>query len=105
MEPASQPASRPLLKKTLPDRRPRRPAGSAPPAVVSLSWENEDIENRWGLFKGGRFTRVNKLFSFILAAISSAVFLWLMSLLKQSSNPGLQQLGLYFLREKNVYAT
>jgi hypothetical protein len=104
MEPASQP-SRPLLKKTLPERRPGGPAGTAPPAVISLRWENEDIENRWGLFRGGRFTSVNKTFSFILALAVSAAFLWLMNLLKQSANPGLQQLGLYFLREKNVYAT
>ncbi len=125
MEPASQPAKpaspggapaqpsglRPLLKKSLLSRRPTgsagqpRPGDPARPAMVSMSWEAEDIENRWGLFHGGRFTSVNKLFSFILALICSAAFLWLMDQLKHSANPGLQQMGLYFLREKNVYAT
>ena len=103
--PAPPPGTRPLLKKTLPDRRSAATTGPAPPAVVSLSWEHEDIENRWGLFRGGRFTSVNKIFAFILALICSGIFLWVMDLLKQSPNPGLQQLGLYFLREKNVYAT
>jgi biopolymer transport protein ExbB/TolQ len=129
MDPASQPAkpispgggipvkpsgARPLLKKSLLGRRPvgaagqPRPGGPAEPgrpALVSLSWEDEDIENRWGLFRGGRFTSVNKLFSFILAAVCSVVFLWLMNLLKQNNNPGLKAVGLLFMREKNVYAT
>jgi biopolymer transport protein ExbB/TolQ len=129
MDPASQPAKpvspgggipakpsgmRPLLKKSLLGRQPARTAGQprpggladpVRPALVSLSWEDQDIENRWGLFKGGRFTSVNKLFSFILAAICSAIFLWLMYLLKQSNNLTLQQVGLVFLREGNLYVT
>jgi biopolymer transport protein ExbB/TolQ len=113
MEPASQPAKpaqpsgmRPLLKKTLLGRQPAVTAGqSVRPALVTLSWEDEDIENRLGLFKGGRFTSVNKLFSFILAAICSAIFLGLMDLLKENNSFGLQSVGMLFLRPGNVYAT
>ncbi|NMC21628.1 MAG: MotA/TolQ/ExbB proton channel family protein [Thermogutta sp.] len=39
-----------------------------------LRWHREDPECRWGL-RGGRYTRVNILFTGILAAILSAVFL------------------------------
>jgi biopolymer transport protein ExbB/TolQ len=87
---------------------PPRSGGSADPArpaLVSLSWEDEDIENRWGLFKGGRFTSVNKTFSFTLALICSAIFLWLMNLMKQSDNPSLKSVGLVFMRDTNIYAT
>jgi biopolymer transport protein ExbB/TolQ len=128
MDPAPQPAKpatsaasapvklagvRPLLKRSLlgraagatPPPRPSALADPARPSLITLSWQDEDIENRWGLFKGGRFTSVNKLFSFILAAACSAAFLWLMHLFKQSANPALKQLGLYFMREKNIYAT
>jgi len=117
MDPASQPVNpispgapvqstgtKPLLKKPLPERRSGGPAGPAPPAVVSLSWEDEDIENRWGLFRGGRFTSVNKTFSFILAAVISVAFLWLMNVLHQSDT-GLQKLGMMFVRPGNLYAT
>lgn len=108
MDPASQPA-KPLLKP-LPERRaasaPGAPVGAAAshPPVVSLSWENEDIENRWGLFRGGRFTSVNKFFSFALALIVSVVFLWLMTLLNNSDSP-FQRLGTVFVRPGNIYAT
>jgi biopolymer transport protein ExbB/TolQ len=99
--PAQPPGARPLLKKPLPDRR---PGGPAPPVVVSLSWENEDIENRWGLFRGGRFTSVNKTFAFIVAVFVSAAFLWLMNLLHEGQS-GLQRLGTMFVRPGNLYAT
>jgi len=112
--PATPAGARPLLKKSLLRRRlpdggagTPRPggAGDSPrPAAVSLSWEDEDIENRWGLFKGGRFTSVNKLFSFILAAMISAVFIWAMFLLERSG-AGLEPLGQMFVRPGNLYAT
>lgn len=107
MEPAAQPpkpsATRMLVKKPLPDRRTGGTAG-APPSMVSLSWEKEDIENRWGLFRGGRFTSVNKTLSFILAVIASAAFLWLMNWL-HDSHTGLEKLGMMFVRPGNLYAT
>jgi len=106
---------RSLLKRSLPGRRqPAGPAGSPRPAgvgdsprpaVVSLSWEDQDIENRWGLFKGGRFTSVNKMFSFILAVVISVLFILAMKLLYNSSNSSLQMLGRLFVRPGNLWAT
>jgi biopolymer transport protein ExbB/TolQ len=106
--------ARSLLKRSLPGRHAPggpggqpRPAGlgdSPRPAVVSLSWEAEDIENRWGLFKGGRFTSVNKMFSFLLAAVVSVLFILAMGLLEKSQS-GFQQLGRMFVRPGNLYAT
>jgi biopolymer transport protein ExbB/TolQ len=97
-----------LAKRPLAGRQ--MPAGAAPaatgarPAVVSLSWEHEDIENRWGLFKGGRFTSVNKILSFIVAAGISAVFLWLMDELYRGAS-SLHHIGEMFVRPGNLYAT
>ncbi len=120
MEPAPQspkPAgARPLLRRSLLGGRPPagapgqpRPAGagdSPRPAMVSLSWEAEDIENRWGLFKGGRFTGVNKIFSFLLAAAVSVLFIGAMLLLNKS-NSGFKYLGHIFIGDDNLnlYAT
>jgi biopolymer transport protein ExbB/TolQ len=112
MEPAPQsPAetARPLVKKGLPERRPPPEAGAptgpgARPQIISLSWENEDIENRWGIFRGGRFTSVNKIFSFFLAVVCSILFLWLMEFLHESTGP-LERLGTMFVRPGNLYAT
>ena len=91
--------------RSLPPRRiaPAPPVQSAP-AIVSLSWRDQDIENRWGLFKGGRFTNVNKIFSFVLALAASALFLWLMSMLDRSQL-SFRRLGTIFVRPGNLYAT
>ncbi|HEX4119920.1 MAG TPA: MotA/TolQ/ExbB proton channel family protein [Verrucomicrobiae bacterium] len=104
----SKPAAggaRRLEKRTAPEARPQSPAtGQTRPALVSLNWEEEDIENRLGIFKGGRFTRVNKTFSLILAVIASALFLWLMFVLN-AGHSGFQRLGTVFVRPGNLYAT
>ena len=84
-------ASGPPLRRSLLGRRaPAAPASGRPrpsgepaeaaarPALVSLSWTEQDIENRWGLFKGGRFTSVNRALSFTLAALISAAYMGLM---------------------------
>lgn len=108
MEPASHSepsaAARALVKKAAPERRAAAETGLPRPRVVSLSWENEDIENRWGIFKGGRFTSVNKSFTFILALVASVIFLWLMKLLHESDS-AFQRLGTVFVRPGNIYAT
>ena len=90
-----------------------RPGGEAAeaaarPALVSLSWAKQDIENRWGIFKGGRFTSVNKGFSFTLAAVISAVYLGLMYAFYHRLSEGslLHGLGEYFVRStSNLVAT
>ena len=80
------------------------PGAGARPAVVTLSWEREDIENRWGIFKGGRFTSVNKTFTLLVAAVISALFLWLMFILDRGDS-GLKHIGTMFVRPGNLYAT
>lgn len=104
-------AARPLLGRVLPERRP--PAGPAGPpagtpggrpALVTLSWAEEDIENRWGVFKGGRYTSVNKLFSFLLALLVSAAFLSAMTVF-YGGNSVFHRLAEFFVRPNNRYAT
>jgi biopolymer transport protein ExbB/TolQ len=103
-----------LLGKVLPERRapaaPGVPAGGPAPgrsALVTLSWTEQDIENRWGLFKGGRFTSVNKLFSFLLALMVAGVFLTAAVLLYNGgdNNSILHRLAEFFARPNNRYAT
>jgi biopolymer transport protein ExbB/TolQ len=75
--------------------------GAAKPALVSLSWTEQDIENRWGLFKGGRYTSVNKTFSFIIAAVLSAAFLAAMFASYHNGSGLLKRLGQFFVRDVN----
>src|SRR5208337_3342593 len=105
------PGAQPLPAKVLPERRvPAQPGVSPPgvpsgrPALVTLSWTEQDIENRWGIFKGGRYTSVNKLFSFLLAAAVSTVFLITMTLL-YGGNSIFHRLAEFFVRQNNRYAT
>lgn len=42
--------------------------------VESLSWIEQDIENRFGFFRGGRYSNVNKVLSFVLAMALTAAF-------------------------------
>ncbi|HEV7923902.1 MAG TPA: MotA/TolQ/ExbB proton channel family protein [Verrucomicrobiae bacterium] len=101
-------AGRLLTKRPPPGRQTTpgaTPSAAGPhPAVVSLSWEHEDIENRWGVFKGGRFTSVNKIFTFIIAAAISTIFLWLMEELYRGTS-SLHHIGEMFVRPGNLYAT
>src|SRR5438046_6206904 len=76
-------------------------AAAPRPALVSFSWQDEDIENRWGIFKGGRYTSVNKVLSFSLAALISAAFIALMFALYHQQNPILKKLGQFFVRDIN----
>jgi biopolymer transport protein ExbB/TolQ len=100
-----------LLSRRPPTGR-QTPAGAAPatagarPAAVALSWEEEDVENRWGLglFKGGRFTSVNKTFTFMVALGVTAVFIWLMFLLNRGDT-SLKPVGTAFVRPGNLFAT
>jgi len=107
---------RPLLGKSLLRRSaesaPARIAGQAAadrPALVSLSWSEQDIENRLGIFKGGRYTSVNKVFAFILAAILSAIFLLGMMMplarLDPELHKNLQQCGDVFVKPLNLWTT
>jgi biopolymer transport protein ExbB/TolQ len=109
--PPGAPAGRPVLGRVLPERRqpavpggPPAGAADARPKLVTLSWTEEDIENRWGFFKGGRYTSVNKLFSFLLAVVVSTVFLTAMFWL-YGGNSIFHRLAEFFARTNNRYAT
>jgi len=109
---------RPLLEKTAPGPSPvggaPRPAGGAAeaaqgaggrPALVSLSWTEQDIENRLGIFKAGRYTSVNRILALILAVICSTGFLALMFFLYRRPSSAIYFLARAFVREGNLYAT
>ncbi len=78
---------------------------SAPPSdAVSLSWSDEDIENRIGIFKGGRYTSPNKLLGFGLAVVVTAAFFAIIVYVF-SNTPWLQRFSLAFVRPRNLYTT
>lgn len=80
--------------------------GGDRPLLVSLSWADQDIENRWGVFAGGRFTSVNKLLCFLLAAGLATVFLGIMFALYRGPEAGMaHHLAEFFVRSSNLYAT
>jgi len=117
MESASVPPSptpakgsllRPLAKSSAPAGRAEPAHGgrveTGGPRLVTLNWAEQDIENRWGLFQGGRYTNVNKVFSFLLAAVAASAFMGLMVVCYHASGP-LHRLGQGFVRENNLPAT
>lgn len=63
---------------------------------VPLAWERDDIEQRWG-FKGGRFTRVNLLFSALVALCLTVGFFILMIVCRRYQVPVLGRIGISFL--------
>jgi len=92
---------------TAPARTSSEPATSGDrPAMVSLSWADQDIENRWGLFRGGRFTSVNKLLCFLLAAAIAASFLSIMFVLYHGPEQSISHhIAEFFVRTNNLPAT
>src|SRR6266487_4579576 len=78
---------------------------SAPPSeAVSLSWSDEDIENRIGIFKGGRYTSPNKLLGFALAVVLTAAFFALVVYVF-SATRYLQKFAIVFIRPGNLWTT
>jgi biopolymer transport protein ExbB/TolQ len=73
-------------------------------ATVALNWTEEDIENRIGLFKAGRYTSANKLLGFALAVVLTAAFFALVVYVF-SATPFLQQFAIVFIRPGNLYTT
>lgn len=84
---------------------PMRAGGGDRPALVSLSWSQQDLENRLGIFKAGRYTSVNRVLATIIAAVCAAVFLALMFFLQHSSAKLLKLAGQAFVRPGNLYST
>jgi|SRR5882724_10661110 len=71
-----------------------RPAAARErPALVSLSWERQDVENRLGIFKAGRYTSVNRVLASVAAVICTVAFFGLMTLCFNSGNALLKRLG------------
>ena len=77
------------------------PAGAN---AVSLSWMDEDFENRLGWFKAGRYTSPNKLLGLTFAAGLTAAFFALIVYVF-SNTPWLQRFSLAFIRPRNLYTT
>ncbi len=79
------------------------PAGSLPETVF-LSWIEEDIENRFGFFKGGRYTSVNKVLSLLLALLLTAGFFLLLVYVLNPS-PWFHPFAIVFIRSGNTWTT
>ncbi len=77
---------------------------TAPPSAISLSWSEEEIENRFGFFRPGRFTSVNKTLSFIIALLLAALFFAGISFLLNAI-PAARAYAIVFVRPGNIYTT
>ncbi|MBI4325965.1 MAG: MotA/TolQ/ExbB proton channel family protein [Chloroflexi bacterium] len=76
--------------------------GCSLPETVFLSWIEEDIENRFGFFKGGRYTSVNKVLSLLLALLLTAGFFLLLVYVLNPS-PWFHPFAIVFIRPGNVW--
>ena len=94
-----------LIPSTDAPKSPKTITQQSPPSdAVSLSWSEEDIENRIGLFKGGRYTSPNKLLGFGLAVLTTAAF-FAGIVYVFSNTPWLERFSLAFVRPRNLYTT
>jgi biopolymer transport protein ExbB/TolQ len=74
-----------------------------PPApTVALSWSEEEIENRFGFFRAGRYTTVNKTLSLMFALVLTALFFLINSVLLNYV-PAAHRFATIFLRPANIY--
>src|SRR5688500_1739675 len=73
-------------------------------STLALSWSEEEIENRFGFFRPGRFTSVNKTLSFLIALVFTAVFFALITFLLNSV-PAARPYAIVFVRPGNIYTT
>ena len=82
------------------------PSGGQRPAAdaVSLNWTTEDIENRLGVFRGGRYTSPNQLLGFSLAVVLTAAFFALVVYVF-AATPFLQPFAIVFIRPGNLWTT
>jgi biopolymer transport protein ExbB/TolQ len=90
---------------TSPKAAPNAPVTPGPDAVaLTLNWSRQDIENRLGFFRAGRYTSANKILGFMLAIALTAVFFSLLAFVF-SSTPLLRPFAVVFLRPGNLYTT
>lgn len=101
MEPAPQKKDKPAG-----DRK----AGRSPiddistKGAESLSWIEQDIENRFGFFRGGRYSNVNKVLSFVLALALTAGFFALI-VFALDPQPEIRRFTLPLVRHGNTWFT
>ncbi len=76
----------------------------APKGVESLSWIEQDIENRFGFFRGGRYSNVNKVLSFVLAMALTAAFFALL-VFALDPIPSVHRFTLPLIRHGNTWFT
>jgi biopolymer transport protein ExbB/TolQ len=75
-----------------------------PSSNLALSWSEEEIENRFGFFRAGRFTTVNKTLSFLIALVLTAIFFAFITFLLNSV-PAARPYAIVFVRPGNIYTT
>jgi biopolymer transport protein ExbB/TolQ len=76
-------------------------SGNSEMQIASLSWSEEDIENRFGFFKGGRYTSVNKILSFLIALVLTTIFFAFIFF--ATNVPALKFFADVFVRPGNIY--
>lgn len=111
MDPKPQNPSPPADSDASPGREHPSPnaadGGATPrlrPGEPLLSWADDDIENRLGFFRGGRYTTANKLLSFVAAALLTGAFFAL--LVYVCADVGwLRPVAMPFIRPGNVWTT
>src|ERR1044071_1168644 len=72
--------------------------------TLALSWSEEEIENRFGFFRPGRFTSVNKALTLLIAVVFTAIFFALITFLLNSV-PASRPYTIVFVRPGNIYTT
>lgn len=75
---------------------------TTPNPTLALSWSEEEIENRFGIFRAGRFTSVNKTLTFLIALVLTAAFFALVTFLLNSV-PAARPYTTPFVRPGNIY--
>ena len=90
------PSTPPTAPKTKP------PGSSAPAPTLALSWSEEEIENRLGLFHGGRYTTVNKTLSLVIAIMLTGAF-YLLNAFALNHIPAAHRFAIIFVRPGNIY--
>lgn len=83
---------------------PKTPGRPAAADTVSLSWIEEDIENRIGFFKGGRYTSPNKVLGFVISVVATTAFFALLVYVF-SATQYLQKFAIVFIRPGNLWTT
>ena len=71
---------------------------------IVLEWGRSDFEKKFGFFKAGAYTNINKLLSFLLAGILTGAFFFVITSLAGQSE-GMKTVTDVFVRPGNLYTT